>query len=120
MLLAGKNTAIESEELSAILDNARRAAGIVRNLLAFAGRASSARGWQQMNRIVRDAVATREPHLQAARIGLRMDLADRLPLVYVDEGRLKDTLVRLIQHAEAAVTSRPEDETPGSLGANTR
>jgi len=110
LLLAGKNTATENEELKAILNNATRAAGIVRNLLAFARRVSSARGWQQMNRIVRDAVAVRERHVRAARIELRMDLADRLPLVYVDQARLKEVVVSLIQNAEAAVTSRQEGE----------
>ena len=73
LMLAARPPAVEAEELRAIRDNANRAAGIVRNLLTFAGRTSSARGWQQMNRVVRDAVAAREPQLQAADIDLRLD-----------------------------------------------
>ena len=57
LMLATKPAALETEELRAIRDNANRAAGIVRNLLTFAGRTTSARGWQQINRIVRDAIA---------------------------------------------------------------
>ncbi|MEO8679171.1 MAG: ATP-binding protein [Vicinamibacterales bacterium] len=115
LMLAGKHTAVESEELKAIRDNANRAAGIVRNLLTFAGRTSSIRGWQQMNRVVRDAVAVREPHLQAAGIDLRVELADRLPLVYIDQSRLEDVLVNLIQNAEAAIAVRRDGQTPRSL-----
>lgn len=106
LMLAGRPSASETEELTAIRDNANRAAGIVRNLMTFAGRTDSARGWQQINRVVRDAVAVREPHLQTGGIDLRLDVADRLPLVYVDHARLEDVLVNLIQNAEAAIEAR--------------
>jgi signal transduction histidine kinase/CheY-like chemotaxis protein len=106
LMLASKPPALETEELRAIRDNANRAAGIVRNLLTFAGRNTSARGWQQINRIVRDAIAVREPQLQAAGIDLTLDAAERLPLVYVDHTRLEDVIVNLIQNAEAAIASR--------------
>ena len=106
LMLAAHPSAIETEELTAIRDNANRAAGIVRNLMTFAGRTTSARGWQQINRVVRDAVAVREPHLQTSGIALRLEVADRLPLVYVDHTRLEDVLVNLIQNAEAAILSR--------------
>ena len=106
LMLAAKPPSLETEELRAIRDNANRAAGIVRNLLAFAGRTESARGWQQINRIVRDAVATREPHLIGADIDLKLETADRLPLVYVDHNRLEDVIVKLIDNAEAAIEAR--------------
>ncbi len=103
LMLATKPPSLETEELRAIRDNANRAAGIVRNLLTFAGRTESARGWQQMNRIVRDAVATREPHLIGAGIDLKLEVADRLPLVYVDHKRLEDVIIKLVDNAEAAI-----------------
>jgi signal transduction histidine kinase/CheY-like chemotaxis protein len=106
LMLAGRPSASDTEELTAIRDNANRAAGIVRNLMTFAGRTETARGWQQINRVVRDAVAVREPHLQTGGIDLRLEVADRLPLVYVDHVRLEDVLVNLIQNAEAAIQAR--------------
>ncbi|OFW46336.1 MAG: hypothetical protein A3J29_17695 [Acidobacteria bacterium RIFCSPLOWO2_12_FULL_67_14b] len=112
LMLASRPSAPETEELRAIRDNANRAAGIVRNLLTFAGRTSSARGWQQMNRIVRDAVAMREPRLLSAGIDLRIEIADRLPLVYVDHARLEDVLVNLIQNAENAIGARRSGDGP--------
>jgi signal transduction histidine kinase/ActR/RegA family two-component response regulator len=106
LMLATKPPSLGTEELRAIRDNANRAAGIVRNLLTFAGRTESARGWQQMNRIVRDAVATREPHLIGAGIDLKLRVADRLPLVYVDHKRLEDVIIKLVDNAEAAIKLR--------------
>lgn len=108
LMLAGKGAAPETEELRAIRDNANRAAGIVRNLLTFAGRTTSARGWQQINSIVREAIAVREPQLQQSGIDLTLDVADRLPLVYVDQNRLQDVIVNLVQNAEAAIAARRE------------
>ncbi|MDP3718029.1 MAG: ATP-binding protein [Acidobacteriota bacterium] len=114
LMLAARPSSRDTEELTAIRDNANRAAGIVRNLMTFAGRTSSARGWQQINRVVRDAVAVREPHLQTSGIELRLEVADRLPLVYVDHARLEDVLVNLIQNAEAAIASRRDGTVPAS------
>lgn len=108
LMLATKPAALETEELKAIRDNANRAAGIVRNLLTFAGRNTSARGWQQINLVVRSAIAAREPTLHASGIELIFDAADRLPLVYIDAGRLEDVVSNLIQNAEAAIAARRE------------
>lgn len=111
LMLASKPASSEAEELRAIRDNANRAAGIVRNLLTFAGRNTTARGWQQINRIVRDAIATRESQLQSTGVELTLDAADRLPLVYVDHTRLEDVIVNLIQNAEAAIAARRDGKS---------
>jgi signal transduction histidine kinase/CheY-like chemotaxis protein len=111
LMLAARPAALETEELRAIRDNANRAAGIVRNLLTFAGRTTSARGWQQINRVVRDAIAAREADLQKSGIDLVLDAADRLPLVYIDAARLEDVIVNLIQNAEAAIAARREGKS---------
>jgi signal transduction histidine kinase/ActR/RegA family two-component response regulator len=111
LMLASKPAALETEELRAIRDNANRAAGIVRNLLTFAGRATSARGWEQINRVVRDAIAARESSLKAAAIDLRLDAAERLPLVYIDAARLEDVIVNLIENAEAAIAARRDGQS---------
>ena len=108
LMLASKPAELETEELRDIRDNANRAAGIVRNLLTFAGRNTTARGWQQINRVVRDAIAVREQQLRSAGIDLQLAAADRLPLVYIDSARLEDVIVNLIENAEAAIAVRRE------------
>ncbi len=117
LMLATKSSPLEHEELRAIRDNANRAAGIVRNLLTFAGHSSASRGWHQMNRVVRDAIAIRDPGLHAAGIALTLDAADRLPLVYIDAARLEDVIVNLIENAEAAIAARREGKSLSAIPA---
>ena len=111
LMLATKPAELETEELKAIRDNANRAAGIVRNLLTFAGRNTTARGWQQINAVVRSAIAAREAGLQRGGIDLVFDAADRLPLVYIDAARLEDVVGNLIQNAEAAIAARRDGKS---------
>ncbi len=111
LLLAAKPAESDAEELTAIRDNANRAAGIVRNLLTFAGDSVSMPGWQPINHIVRDATVAREPEILLAGIELRLALADGMPLVYVDPRRLKDVIVNLVQNAEAAIAARREGKS---------
>lgn len=121
LMLAARPAASDSEELRAIRDNASRAAGIVRNLLTFAGRERSTRSWQQVNRLVRNAVATREGSLDRAGIDVRIEAADRLPLVYVDDARLRDVIANLVENAEAAIAARRAGESgPGAVPAGAR
>ena len=115
LMLAAKPAEVETEELRAIRDNANRAAGIVRNLLTFAGRNANARGWHQMNVIVRDAVGGREAELTAKQIDLRLAVGERLPLVYVDRTRLEDVIANLVQNAEAAILARREGTSVSPL-----
>ena len=115
LMLAAKPAELETEELKAIRDNANRAAGIVRNLLTFAGRTSSARSWDQINRIVREAVAERQSQLAGSAIDVRVETAERLPLVYVDQNRLEDVIVNLIENAEAAIVARREGHSVSGL-----
>src|SRR4029434_10011466 len=57
------------------------------------------------------AIAARESQLQSAGIDPMLDIADRLPLVYVDHTRLEDVIVNLIQNAEAAIASRRDGKS---------
>lgn len=115
LMLATRPASLEAEELTAIRDNANRAAGIVRNLLTFAGRTSTSRSWQQINSIIRDAMGAREEHLAGTGIDVRIDTAERLPLVYVDQNRLEDVILNLIENAEAAIADRRDGTSPSGI-----
>jgi signal transduction histidine kinase/CheY-like chemotaxis protein len=103
-----------SEELRAIRENADRAAGIVRNLLTFAGRAAPSRSWQHINAIVRNAVAQRKSSFELAGTRVHLQLADRLPHVYVDAARFQQVLVNLLENAGAAVDARRSGRVPAA------
>ena len=100
------------EELKAIRENANRAAGIVRNLLTFAGRATTTRTRQQINAIVREAAQRRAPSLHLSGIRLELRLAEGLPLVYADAARLQQVVGNLLENAEAAVEARRSGRLP--------
>jgi signal transduction histidine kinase/ActR/RegA family two-component response regulator len=104
----------DSAELRAIRENANRAAGIVRNLMTFAGRATPTRTWQQINAIIRDAAKRRSPFLTQAGVRLELQLADRLPPAYVDATRFQQVLLNLLENAEAAVAARRSGKIPAA------
>lgn len=108
LLLAGQPQGTDSEELRAIRDSANRAAGIVRNLLTFAGRTTAARAWHDINEVVAGAVSARRNELKAADIDVSFVPTKRLPFAYVDRDRLEDVMINLIQNAEAAIAARRE------------
>lgn len=101
----------ESEELRAIRANAAKAAGIVRNLLSFAGHDTATRSWHQLNGVVEQAAKKRAGPLQLAEIDLHLRLADRLPLVYVDSNRFEHLIGYLIESAQDAIARRRNDAT---------
>ena len=115
LLLAGKAHTGETEELRAIRDNAHRAAGIVRNLMTFAGRTTTARGWHQINSVVGDAIGARRPLLQINAIELAFNATEPLPLLYIDAARIEDVVRNLIQNAEEAIMARRDGNTMNGL-----
>ena len=120
LMLASKPSSLEAEELRAIRDNANRAAGIVRNLLTFAGRTTTARGWQQIDRIVRDAIAVRKPSCRRrASISRSMRRIACRSFTSITT-RLEDVIVNLIQNAEAAIASRRDGTSLAPRGARAR
>jgi signal transduction histidine kinase/CheY-like chemotaxis protein len=101
-----------SDELNAIRDHANRAAGIVRNLLTFAGRATSSRSWQPINSVIQNAARRRLPALERSGTCLQLQLADCLPLAYVDAGRFEQVVANLLENAEAAIAARRSARMP--------
>lgn len=118
LMLASAAPGTESAaDLRGIQESATRAAGIVRNLLAFTETTNLSRHWQSLNDIVGRAVAGCRIELEASGLSVRVTCGERLPLVYVD-GRQLDKVVttllvgpspRRVSHrgaAEVAVVTR--------------
>jgi signal transduction histidine kinase/ActR/RegA family two-component response regulator len=114
LMASAQRDAPEAEELKAIRENANRAAGIVHNLLTFAGRSSPSRTWEQINAIVGDAAQRRRPALETSGIRLELRLADRLPLVYVDTARFQQVLDNLLENAKMAIDARRSGRAPAA------
>ena len=93
-------------DLREIRESATRAAGIVRNLLAFTETTSLRRHWQQINDIVARAVAGCRIELETLGLRVHVTCADRLPLVYVDGRQLERVLTTLLSRPSPRATGR--------------
>ena len=71
-------------DLREIQDNATRAAGIVRNLLALTETTNLRRRWQPLNDIVGRAAAGCRTEMEASGLRVQVTCAERLPFMYVD------------------------------------
>lgn len=84
------------EELRNIQENATRAVGLVRNLLAFTETTALNRRWQDMNDIVRRAVEYSRSELIALGVRTTVNPGERVPLVYVDGRQLEKVVSTLL------------------------
>ena len=101
MASAGRDESA-TEELQQIRESATRAAGIVRNLLAFTETTSLSCRWQDLNEVVARAMTACEPRLSGAGVKVRLDPAERLPLVYVDGRQLEQVVATFLERSGAA------------------
>lgn len=99
-----------AHEVKEIRDNVSRAAGIVRNLLAFTETAELDRRWHDLNEIVQSAMQQR-----AGGPGSRPTFqgTGRLQLVYVDGRQLEKVLATLLSHTS-------QGQRPGDIHVTTR
>jgi signal transduction histidine kinase len=107
MLAAGGEES--KDELREIQENAARAAGIVRNLLAFTETSSSlSRRWQDINELATRAVEGVRSELDASGVRVNFVLADRLPLMYVDGRQLEKVIATLLSRPAPRSSPRLE------------
>jgi PAS domain-containing protein len=82
---------------------ARRAATIVRNLLAFVRRSSSERTRADLNDIVRSTLALRLYELSATGVELKEEYEDNLPSVLVCREEIQQVVLNIVLNAEQAM-----------------
>jgi two-component system NtrC family sensor kinase len=86
----------------------QRAAKIVRNLLSFARKSALDRSVEDLNEIVRAALAWRANDLRANDIVLDEQYAQELPLVIVNREEIQQVILNLILNAEHASRTLPK------------
>jgi two-component system NtrC family sensor kinase len=108
MIAAGGLGLGSTDELRELQQNASRAAGIVRNLLAFTETAALTRRWQDVNELAHRAVEGIRSELDAAGVRMQLALADQLPLIYVDGRQLEKVIATLLSRPAPATSERRE------------
>ena len=108
MLATGGPGAESKDELRELQENVARAAGIVRNLLAFTETSSLSRRWQDINELANRAVEGMRSELDASGVRVNFALADRLPLMYVDGRQLEKVIATLLSRPAPRSSQRRE------------
>ncbi len=111
MLASGSFSAASKDDLREIHENAARAAGIVRNLLAFTETQTLSRRWQDINEIAIRAADTARGELGPSGVQVKLALADRLPLMYVDGRQLEKVIATLLLRPVARADGAHPAET---------
>jgi signal transduction histidine kinase len=107
-LMLASGGAGSKDELLEIQENVVRAAGIVRNLLAFTETSLLTRRWQDINELASRAVDGVRGELDASGVRVNFALADRLPLMYVDGRQLEKVIATLLSRPAPRSTPRRE------------
>jgi PAS domain S-box-containing protein len=107
LLLGRECTPAARHDLEQVRSQATRAGGIVRNILAFARRASTARTLEDINEVVRSTVALADCELARANIELKEHYSAGLAAVFINRGEIQQVVLNLLLNAEQAI--RKED-----------
>jgi two-component system NtrC family sensor kinase len=92
-----------SQDLRRIAEESGRAAGIVRNLLAFARRQTATRDAQNITDVVQRVLRLRTYELRLNGIELITIFEEGLPPVVADSGQVQQALLNLVLNAERAM-----------------
>jgi signal transduction histidine kinase len=100
--------------LSSALQACERAAGLTRQLLAYAGKTNAVRRPVSVSAVARDTIRLLRRSV-AAQIEIRQELADDLPSIEIDPSQLQQVFSSLILNASEAII----DDRPGVITVRT-
>lgn len=110
-LLAGEDPAAALPRVAQAVEKADgqvvRAAQIIRRLRGFIGKGESRRAVEDVRALVEEAVEIALVSPRHADVGLRLDIAHRLPPVMVDKVQVQQVLLNLVRNACEALEGRP-------------
>jgi signal transduction histidine kinase len=109
LALASRTLGTEStDDLREIQNQATRAAGIVRNLLAFTETTTLSRRWHDVNDLVDRAISSIRFDLDTSGVRVRFVPAEHLPLLYVDGRQLEKVIATLLLRPSPRSVARRE------------
>ncbi|OGN95223.1 MAG: hypothetical protein A2Y89_02425, partial [Chloroflexi bacterium RBG_13_51_18] len=112
LLVSSETLEENKEDLECIHSEAKRAAGIVKNVLLFARNKIDDTGRASVNEVIKDVLRLREYEERASNIKVLMDLEENIPDIPIDKGQLQQVFLNIISNAEAAIK---EANRPGIL-----
>ena len=104
---------VSKRQLDLVMQQARRAAGIVQNLLAFARPSARVHSDLRLESIVQQALQFAQPSLRQKNISVKFEAPGNLPPVVGDAKLLTQVFLNIIGNAEQAISAARDH---GSLG----
>jgi PAS domain S-box-containing protein len=92
------------EDLTLINNEARRAANVARNLLAFGGKHTPIKQLYQINSVIEDVLELRAYDHKASNIDIERHLATDLPEIMLDYFQMQQVFMNIIINAEYFIT----------------
>lgn len=124
MLADTLDDACAREEVTAIATDARKTAGVVRDLLSFARAGGQVRAAVALDQVMDRALAKLRPMLRDTGVVFEVKIATDLPLVSGDAGALERVLVNLVINSAQAMDGQTSERrvlvTGVALGASVR
>jgi PAS domain S-box-containing protein len=99
-------------QLDLVVQQARRAAGIVQNLMAFARPPTQSRTPVRLEEIVQHALQLEQPALSQKNIAVTFEAEGNLPLIIADPKLLTQAFLNILGNAEQSISS---GGAPGTL-----
>lgn len=112
MLLQSNISSVHKEDLECINTEAKRAAGIVKNVLLFAHNKTGENSRCSVNEVVKTVLKLCEFEEKTSNTTIVTNLEENLPAIPVDQTQLQQVLLNLISNAEAAIQ---EANCPGII-----
>lgn len=104
LLMNGDAPGSVKKDLEVVHSEAQRAAGIVKNLLAFARKHEPVRQVSQINNIIEDVLKLRAYEQKANNIEVDRRFASELPEIMVDYFQMQQVFLNIIINAEYSMT----------------
>ncbi len=98
-------------QVEIVLKQARRAAGIVQNLLAFSRPSALASKPLRPEQVIKQVVEQQQASLRQKNVTIQLEVPEGLPSVDADPRLLQQVFVNLIVNAEQAIASRRDRGT---------
>ena len=98
-------------QVEIVLKQARRAAGIVQNLLAFSRPSALASKKLRPEQVIKQVIDQQQPSLRQKNVAIELHAPEGLPAVDADPRLLQQVFVNLILNAEQAISSRRDHGT---------
>ncbi|MFZ0519882.1 MAG: PAS domain S-box protein [Candidatus Acidiferrales bacterium] len=98
-------------QVEIVLKQARRAAGIVQNLLAFSRPSALASKKLRPEQVIKQVIDQQQASLRQKNVAIQLEAPEGLPAVEADPRLLQQVFVNLIVNAEQAISSRRDHGT---------